>query len=164
MLKQFHIDIVYISIIKSYSSIKTGPSSVVKSFIMKKTMLIVAAAMMLTVSVVSAKVLPVRHNVAELTALYEKGTVNSFCKAIIQGDIAIIKKMIALGEDVNQKSLGMTPAIFAARYNKAEILKLLIDNGADIRIRSDSGYSIAKYAEAANAKDALIVINAKLGS
>lgn len=72
--------------------------------------------------------------------------------------------MIALGEDVNQKSLGMTPAIFAARYNKAEILKLLIDNGADIRIRSDSGYSIAKYAEAANAKDALIVINAKLGS
>lgn len=85
MLKQFHIDIVYISIIKSYSSIKTGPSSVVKSFIMKKTMLIVAAAMMLTVSVVSAKVLPVRHNVAELTALYEKVLLILFVRPLFKG-------------------------------------------------------------------------------
>jgi len=96
--------------------------------------------------------------------LYEKGVVNSFCKAVIQGDIATVRKLIELGEDVNQKSLGMTPAIFAARYNKAEILRLLIDNGADIRIRSDKGYSITKYAESANAKDALLVINAELGS
>ena len=163
-MKQFYIDVVYTSIIKSYSSIKTGPGSVVKSFIMKKTMLIAAAAMMLTVSGISAEVLPVRQNVAELTALYEKGAVNSFCKAIIQGDIATVQKLIALGEDVNQKSLGMTPAIFAARYNKAEILKVLIENGADIRIRSDKGYSITKYAESANAKDALLVINAELNS
>lgn len=164
MLKQLSIDVVYINIIKSYSSIKTGPGSVVKSFIMKKTMLIVAAAMMLTVSGVSAEVLPVRHNVAELTALYEKGAINSFCKAVIQGDITTVRKLIALGEDVNQKSLGMTPAIFAARYNKAEVLKLLIENGADIRIRSDRGYSITKYAESANAKDALKVIYAELQS
>ena len=164
MLKQFSIDIVYISIIKSYSSIKTGPGSVVKSFIMKKTMLIVAAAMMLTVSGVSADVLPVKHKVAELTALYEKAAVNSFCKAIIQGDIETVRKLIALGEDVNQKSLGKTPAIFAARYNKAEILKLLIEKGADINIKSDSGYSITKYAKSANAKDALKVINTELHS
>lgn len=131
---------------------------------MKKTMLFVAVAMMLTVSGVSAEVLPMKHNVAELTALYEKGTVNSFCKAIIQGDIVTVRKLIELGEDVNQKSLGMTPAIFAARYNKTEILKLLIENGADIRIRSDRGYSITKYAEAANAIDALMVINAELRS
>jgi ankyrin repeat protein len=144
MLKQFVIDVVYISIIKSYSLIKTGPGSVVKSFIMKKTMLIVAAA--------------------ELTALYEKGAVNSFCKAIIQGDIETVRKLIALGEDVNEKSLGMTPAIFAARYNKAEILKVLIENGANIRIRSDRGYSITKYAESANAKDALMVIKTELHS
>jgi len=164
MLKQFNIDVVYISIIKSYSSIQTGPGSVVKSFIMKKTMLIVAAAMMLSVSGVFAEVLPVRYNVAELTVLYENGAVNSFCKAIIQGDIATVRTFIALGEDVNQKSLGMTPAIFAARYNRAEILKLLIENGADIKIRSDRGYSITKYAESANAKDALMVINATLHS
>ncbi len=72
--------------------------------------------------------------------------------------------MIALGEDVSQKSLGMTPAIFAARYSKAEILRLLTENGADISIRSDKGYSITKYAESAKAKDALMVINAELGS
>ncbi len=50
---------------------------------------------------------------------------NSFCKAIVQGDYEAVKKMIELGEDINQKSLGKTPAIYAARYNKVEILKLL---------------------------------------
>jgi hypothetical protein len=131
---------------------------------MKKTMVFVAVGMMLTVSGVSAEVLPVRHNVAELTALYETGAVTTFCKAVIKGDIAAVKKMISQGEDVNQKSLGMTPAIFAARYNRADILRLLIENGADISIRSNKGYSITKYAESANAKEALLVINAALGS
>ena len=67
--------------------------------------------------------------------------------------------MITLGEDVNEKSLGMTPAIFAARYNKAEILKVLIANGADLRIKCDKGMNIKKYAELSNAQDALAVIN-----
>ncbi|MBT8297514.1 MAG: ankyrin repeat domain-containing protein [Maribacter sp.] len=130
---------------------------------MKKTILIVAAAIMLTVSGVSAEVLPVRHNVAELTALYEIGAVNPFCKAVIQGDIATVRRLISLGEDVNKKSLGMTPAIFAARYNRADILKVLIENGADMNIRSNKGYSIIKYAQSANAIEALMVIKAELG-
>ncbi len=83
---------------------------------------------------------------------------SSFCKAIMQGDIETVKRMIELGEDVNKKSLGMTPAIFAARYNKAEILKLLIANGADLKRKSDNGWSIRKHAELSNAKDALEVI------
>ncbi|WP_041632956.1 ankyrin repeat domain-containing protein [Maribacter sp. HTCC2170] len=131
---------------------------------MRKTMLIVAAAMMLTVTYASAEVLPVKNNTVEFSVLLKKGTVSTFCKAVMQGDIGTVKRLIELGEDVNKKSLGMTPAIFAARYNKAEILKLLIQNGADIKIRSDKGYSITKYAESANAKDALMVINAELGS
>ena len=36
----------------------------------------------------------------------------------------------------------MTPAMFAARYNKAEILELLIENGADLKIKSDKGYTV----------------------
>ncbi|MBU2948900.1 ankyrin repeat domain-containing protein [Zobellia uliginosa] len=99
-----------------------------------------------------------------ITGMYDKVEVNSFCKAIMQGDFDIVKKLIELGEDVNKKSLGMTPAIFAARYNKAEILELLIDNGANLKIKSDKGYSIEKYAELSNATDALRVIETAIGS
>jgi len=81
-----------------------------------------------------------------------------FCKAIIEGDIETVKSMIELGEDVNKKSLGKTPAIFAARYNKPEILKLLIENGADLSIKCDKGYTAEKYAELSHAEAALKVI------
>lgn len=83
---------------------------------------------------------------------------SSFCKAIIKGDIETVQKLIDLGEDVNKKSLGMTPAHFAARYNKAEILEVLIDNGANLRLRCDKGYTVKKYAELSNATAALKVI------
>ncbi len=84
--------------------------------------------------------------------------ISSFCKAIVIGDLDTVKKMIELGEDVNRKSLGMTPAIFAARYNRVEILKLLIAKGADLTQKSDNGWTINKHAELSNAKDALAVI------
>ncbi len=83
---------------------------------------------------------------------------NSICKAIVQGDYEAVKKMIELGEDINQKSLGKTPAIYAARYNKVEILKLLIANGADLNRKCDKGWTIQEHAEHSNAKDALAVI------
>ena len=77
-------------------------------------------------------------------------------------DIDTVKRMIELGEDVNKKSLGMTPAMFAARYNKAEVLQLLIKKGADLKIKSKQGFSVKKYAELSNATDALAVIEATL--
>lgn len=131
---------------------------------MRKTMLFVMAAIMLGATAVSAESNNEVNDLLENSAYVEMGEINSFCKAIIQGDITTVKKLIELGEDVNQKSLGLTPAIFAARYNKAEILKLLIKHGADLKIRSERGYSIAKYAESANATEALAVINSELRS
>lgn len=81
-----------------------------------------------------------------------------FCKAIMNGDTATVEKMIQLGEDVNRKSLGKTPVIFAARYNQPEILKMLLENGADPTIRCDKGYSAMKYAELSNATEAMQVL------
>jgi len=52
----------------------------------------------------------------------------------------------------------MTPAHFAARYNKPEILKVLIANGANLKARCDRGYTIKKYAELSNADDAIEVL------
>lgn len=84
--------------------------------------------------------------------------VSSFCKAIMKGDIETVEKLIDLGEDVNKKSLGMTPVHFAARYNKPEILQLLIDNGANLKTESDNGYTAKKYAKLSNATEALNVL------
>lgn len=91
-------------------------------------------------------------------AIKDAKEINSFCKAIVKGDLETVKKLIALGEDVNQKSLGKTPAIFAARYNRSEILKVLILNGANLSIKCDRGFSVKKYAELSKANDVLRVI------
>jgi len=131
---------------------------------MRKTMLFAVAAIMLMVTNVSAGNHSENVDLFENSTLLEMAEINSFCKAIVRGDIDTVKKLIELGEDVNQKSLGMTPAIFAARYNKVEILELLIENGANLKIKSDKGYSIKKYAELSNAKEAMAVIEVAMGS
>ena len=86
----------------------------------------------------------------------KKEDLNSFCKAIMKGDAKMVKQLIEFGEDVNKKSLGKTPAMFAARYNKVEVLKLLVKNGADLSMKSDkTNYTVKKFAELSNAKETL---------
>ena len=123
---------------------------------MRKTITITVLTMALCAMNVTAK--PAIETMGVLKIEQPVG-LSSFCNAIVKGDLKTVKSMIALGEDVNQKSLGMTPAIFAARYNKVEILEVLIANGANIRITCDKGINIKQNAEAANATDALQVIS-----
>lgn len=120
--------------------------------------------LLLTATWVQANTETIKSEQTTSKRILKKVDVSSFCKAIMEGDFNTVKRMIELGENVNQKSLGMTPAIFAARYNKAEILKLLIDNGANLKIKSDQGYTVKKYAELSNAHDALTVIETAMGS
>lgn len=79
--------------------------------------------------------------------------VSPFCAAIVQGDLEMVEKLIALGEDINQKSNGKTPLQYAARYNRVEIAKLLLDNGAKLNARCDNGFTALKYAEISKATD-----------
>lgn len=131
---------------------------------MRKTILTVTALLLLAVTGAYAANKTDNNPInVNLTAEVSDG-LNSFCKAIVNGDIETVRKLIALGEDVNQKSLGMTPAIVAARYNKAEILELLIESGANLKLRSDKGYTAKKYAELSNAKDALAIIKTAMES
>ncbi|RKN78415.1 ankyrin repeat domain-containing protein [Ulvibacterium marinum] len=130
---------------------------------MKKTILTFASALLLVGATANAKSETHQTNLATPNVV-AKVEVSAFCKAIMQGDIDTVKRLIELGEDVNKKSLGMTPAIFAARYNKAEILELLIANGANLRLKSDKGYTAKKYAQLSKATDALAVIEAAMGS
>ena len=123
---------------------------------MKKTIL-TAAACLLMVSGAMAETTSTNFNVTA-TKNVVKVELNTFCKAILQGDIHTVKRLIDLGEDVNKKSLGMTPAIFAARYNKVDILKVLIANDADLTIKCNKGWTIVKHAQLSNAKDVLAIL------
>lgn len=126
---------------------------------MRKTVLTCAIASLVMVSGAFAANETVSTPEVEITNPMGN-ELNSFCKAIVEGDIDTVKRLIALGEDVNQKSLGKTPAIYAARHNRAQILQLLVDKGADLKIRCFRGWSIKKYAELSNAKEAMAIIEA----
>lgn len=131
---------------------------------MRKTILTTAAVFLLAVSGIYAVENKEAEAVIPASSIVDNNDLNSFCKAIVKGDIDTVRKLISLGEDVNEKSLGMTPAQLAARYNKAEILELLIAHGANLKAKSDKGYTAKKYAELSNATEALEVINSAMES
>jgi uncharacterized protein len=81
-------------------------------------------------------------------------------KAAMKGDVEQVRSLLATGASVNEKSLGMTPAMYAARYNRAEVLKVLILNKANLNIKSDQGYTVKEYAEMSGATDVLNVLEA----
>lgn len=130
---------------------------------MKKTMLTVAMVMLTMGTSVMANE---TNNVTTTlrTESLKNLELSTFCKAVMQGDVETVQKLIDLGEDVNQKSLGMTPVMFAARYNKVEVLSLLIRHGANLKAKSEQGFSVKKYAELSNATEALVIIETALGS
>ncbi|MGB2761142.1 MULTISPECIES: ankyrin repeat domain-containing protein [Maribacter] len=98
-------------------------------------------------------------NLNESISVSVNDEISSLCKAVMKGDIDQVRSLIAIGEELNEKSLGLTPAMYAARYNKAEVLKVLLLNGANLNIKSDQGYTAKEYAKMSNAKDVLSVIN-----
>ncbi|MGX1929026.1 ankyrin repeat domain-containing protein [Flagellimonas sp. 2504JD4-2] len=128
---------------------------------MKKTILTVAAAFMFVVTGAFATE-PETFVKDDLIVTAIPDELSSFCKAILKGDVDTVKKLIELGEDVNKKSMGMAPIHFAARYNKAEILELLIENGADVKKRCDKGYTAKRYAELSNATAALDILKSAM--
>ena len=128
---------------------------------MKKSIFTFALALVLTSGIATAsEAHPSLSNSSEypvekLAAL----NLNSLCKAIIAGNYDMVTQLIQMGEDINQKSLGKTPAMYAARYNKVEILTLLIENGADLSMRSSKErYTAKKFAELSNAKESLMLL------
>ena len=97
-------------------------------------------------------------NLNETISVSVNDEISSLCKAVMKGDIDQVRSLIAIGEELNEKSLGLTPAMYAARYNKAEVLKVLLLNGANLSIKSDQGNTAKDYAKMSNAKDVLDVI------
>lgn len=122
---------------------------------MKKTIIISALA--LCFSVVTLHAETSIKNPSNYQSTF-KVKVSPFCVSIAKGDFETVKKLVELGTDVNQKSEGMTPVMYAAKYNRTDILKLLIANGADLKAKSDKGMTALKYAELHKANDAKAIL------
>ncbi|OEK09064.1 hypothetical protein A8C32_14350 [Flavivirga aquatica] len=126
---------------------------------MKKTIIITAIALCFSILTVNAKPIIENTNTSHVEAVFK---VNSFCVSIAKGDIETVKKLIARGADVNEKSNGMTPAMYAAKFNRTEILKLLISKGANLKTRSNKKMTAAQYAKLHGATDAIVIIKEAL--
>lgn len=120
---------------------------------MRKTVLIIAVAMGFTAPVTFATNRTFTSNHSFEVSITSE--VSSFCLAIVKGDIETVSKLIELGTSVNEVSLGLTPAMYAAKFNKVEILELLVKHGADLNKRSDKGFTAKRYAQLSNANEAL---------
>ncbi|QDO93744.1 ankyrin repeat domain-containing protein [Formosa sediminum] len=125
---------------------------------MKTLLFIVTIALGSVTTTVQASNFITNTNPTPITVNVNKSMVNLLCTSIAKGDTEIVKKLIANGEDVNQKSNGLTPAMYAAKYNRVEILQLLISKGANLKVKCNKGYTALDYAKATNAKDAQLII------
>ncbi|WP_428743441.1 ankyrin repeat domain-containing protein [Tenacibaculum sp.] len=101
------------------------------------------------------------HETSVKTTL-EYAEISTFCKLIRAGNYEAVKTLIENGTNINRKSGGLTPLMFAARYNKADIVQLLIDNGAKLKVKSEKGYTALEYAKMSKAHEAYKVIAAAL--
>ncbi|SFW68493.1 ankyrin repeat domain-containing protein [Cellulophaga fucicola] len=81
--------------------------------------------------------------------------------AVAKGDYVTTFNFLKYGADSNEKSVatGMTPLMYAARYNNVKLLKLLIENGADTTVTSKIGYNALGYAKLSNASEAVAFLN-----
>jgi len=89
---------------------------------------------------------------------------STLCKLIQLGDIEGVKNLIENGTNINQKSKGMTPLMFAARQNKVEIVKLLLSRSAKLKIKSNSGMTALDYAERSKATESYELIHAAMNA
>ena len=121
---------------------------------MKKTIIILGLALVAFTNVSFAS------NGNKTKFKVESVTINAtpLCVAIMKGDTETVKKFIEYGVDINETSNGLTPLMFAARYNKAEIISLLISKGADVKTKDEKGFTALKYAELSNANEAILVL------
>ncbi len=97
---------------------------------------------------------PVKDLATYKVTKMEVVNVSPFCLSIVKGDYEMVKKMIELGTEINISSEGMTPLMYAARYNRVEIIKLLVANGAITTTKDSKGFTAVKYAELSGANEA----------
>ncbi len=118
---------------------------------MKKTIIFAGLALVAFTNVALATNVSTTSHPTEVT-IYE---VTPLCNAIVKGDLSTVKKFIEYGSDVNESMNGTTPLMLAARYNKVEIIKVLLEKGAKLEAKDEKGFTALKYAQLSNANEAV---------
>lgn len=126
---------------------------------MKKSVIILAVALAMSTSILNAS--NIRQVVKDPidSPAYE---VSSLHYAVCAGDIESVKKLIAYGANLNKVIRDMSPLMLAARFNKFEIVEILLASGANPRIENEKGLRAIHYAEYAKATESIAMLkNAK---
>lgn len=127
---------------------------------MKKTVIILGialAAMSTNVSKASNIKLLVKNPIDS-----PADEVSSLHYAVCAGDIENVKKLIGYGVNVNKLVRDMSPLMLAARFNKFEIIVVLLASGANPRIENEKGLRAINFAEYAKATESIAILkNAK---
>lgn len=74
--------------------------------------------------------------------------------AINSGDLVAFKSLVN-SENLDQSHRGLTPLMYAAKVGNLEIIKYLLDKGANINSQDDYGYTALHYAVEDNKLDAV---------
>ena len=119
---------------------------------MKKSVVIMALALGFSTVTVNALNFETTSDGIEVTATNSK--VSPLALAVAKGNLIKVKQLIKQGADVNKKSNGMLPIHYAAKYNRVDVMRVLITAGSKIHSRCDKGYTALKYAKLSKAKDA----------
>jgi len=122
---------------------------------MKKSIIYLGLALTLFSNVATASSVAT-PSTAPVKNEYSKAT--PLAVAIAKGDIVSVKAFISYGADINEKSNDMTPLMLAARYNQVEIINLLLQNGASVKVTNSKGFNALKYAKLSNATQAADVL------
>lgn len=120
---------------------------------MKKTITILALALCFAMPTVNAS--NFENSPQPLSIVDNTNSVSALCEAAAKGDVAKVKQLLKNGMDVNQKSNGMLPIHYAARFNRVEVLKVLITQGSEVHSTCDKGLTALRHAEKTNANEAV---------
>ncbi|WP_299106532.1 ankyrin repeat domain-containing protein [uncultured Winogradskyella sp.] len=123
---------------------------------MKKSVVVLALALGFSISNLNASNVIFSFEVDNVIVQTEE--VSPLCKAVATGNTEEVKRLIKNGADVNAKSNGMMPIHYAAKYNRVELIKVLITAGSKIHEACDLGYTALRLAENAKADDAALFL------
>ena len=115
-----------------------------------------------------------QHTAAVIPAMKRRGIridsqdrdgVTALGYSIVNGDVAAGRTLIRFGSNVNQvlNPVGLTPLMLAASRGDREFVTLLLKSGADIKLRTRSGFTAKSFALERGFKDIASLVGGRTG-
>lgn len=90
---------------------------------------------------------------------FGKREADTLIKAVQRGDVTAVKALLIQGADINERSeiTRTTVLMEAAAFGHAEVVKLLVESGADAALKNDEGKTALDFARE-NSRDDIVKI------